>query len=187
MIPIFWISVLARFGAFFALLFVALGWFHLWRSASTSCCPPAKTKCPRQPLTPRPPTDCAACVASSSTVPVTTLTPPVRPWREVKSSHGRPKSIDTDGYACDYEKCVYRGMTDARIHAWVGYGHHGKDHSIQDFYCAACEHKFSARRHTVLYRLKTQAQRVGEMLASLAEGMAVGAAVRVFGPAESTI
>ena len=68
-----------------------------------------------------------------------------------------------------------------------GYGLHGQGHSIQDLYCEACRHKFSTRRHTVLYRLKTQAKRVAEVLASLAEGMAVATPVRVFGHAEGTL
>lgn len=178
---------MARFGAFLALVFLALFWFHLWWSASTPSHPPAKTKRPLQPLNPRTPMDCPACVASSLAVPVTTSTTPVLPWREVKSSRGRPKQIETEGYACDYHDCKYRGITGACIHALVGYGHHGKAHSIQDFYCEACGHKFSARRHTVLYRLKTQAKRVGEVLASLGEGLAVAAAVRVFGHAEGTL
>ncbi len=38
-----------------------------------------------------------------------------------------------------------------------------------------------------MYRLKTSAQRVGEVLAALAEGMEVAAAVRVFGHGETTI
>jgi IS1 family transposase len=38
-----------------------------------------------------------------------------------------------------------------------------------------------------LYRLKTPARRVGEVLSALAEGLSVGAAVRVFGHGEFTI
>ncbi len=45
----------------------------------------------------------------------------------------------------------------------------------------------SVRYGTVLYRLKTPARRVGEVLSALAEGLGVGAAVRVFGHGEFTI
>jgi len=43
------------------------------------------------------------------------------------------------------------------------------------------------RRHTALYRLKTPAPRVAEVLTALAEGLSVAAAGRVFGHAEGTI
>jgi IS1 family transposase len=45
----------------------------------------------------------------------------------------------------------------------------------------------SARRGTALYQLKTPPARIGEVLSALAEGLSVGAAVRVFGHGESTI
>ena len=47
--------------------------------------------------------------------------------------------------------------------------------------------KFSVRYGTVLYRLRTPSRRVGEVLSALAEGLSVGAAVRVFGHGEFTI
>jgi IS1 family transposase len=181
-----WVSLLLRLGVLLALLFLALFWWRFWRSLPTTKLTSTKAKRLPQPLKPRTPAECPACVRSATTPPAAALTP-VRPWRGVKSARGRPKQIDTDSSACGYDQCAYRDITDSRIHALVGYGYHGKDHSIQDFCCEACGHKFSARRHTVLYRLKTQAQRVGKVLASLAEGMAVAAAVRIFGHAEGTI
>jgi hypothetical protein len=69
--------------------------------------------------------------------------------------------------------CEYYGVRDARIHALVGYGHHGKGEQIQDLFCQSCRTKVSERRDTALYRLKTPAQRVGEVLAMLAEGLDV--------------
>ena len=47
-------------------------------------------------------------------------------------------------------------------------GHHGKHEWIQDLKCQACGLKFTVRRHTVLYRLKTQSARVAEALAKTA-------------------
>ena len=111
----------------------------------------------------------------------------MRPWREVKSRRGRKKEVDTEGYACPTETCDYAGITDSEVHALVGYGGHGKQEWIQDLYCEACDTKFSARRGTPLYRLKTPVKRVGEVLAALAEGLDVAAAVRVFGHGEGTI
>jgi IS1 family transposase len=69
----------------------------------------------------------------------------------------------------------------------VGDGHHGKGTPIQNVRCQACGTKVSERWGTPLYRLRTPASRVGEVLSALAEGLAVAAAVRVFGHSETTI
>jgi IS1 family transposase len=69
----------------------------------------------------------------------------------------------------------------------VGDGTHGKTERIQTFRCQACQTTFSARRDTPLYRLKTASYRVAEVLAALAEGLDVAAAVRVFGHRPATI
>jgi IS1 family transposase len=45
----------------------------------------------------------------------------------------------------------------------------------------------SARWGTALYQLKTPPARIGEVLSALAEGLSVGAAVRIFGHGETTI
>jgi transposase-like protein len=52
---------------------------------------------------------------------------------------------------------------------------HGKREGIQDFYCQSCNHKFTARRNTVSYRLKTPSQTVGLVLWLLALGVDVSA------------
>jgi hypothetical protein len=58
---------------------------------------------------------------------------PVRPWSEVKSHRGAPKHIATQGYACANPACAYFGITDAKLHALVGDGTHGKCERIQTF------------------------------------------------------
>jgi hypothetical protein len=68
-----------------------------------------------------------------------------------------------------------------------GDGSHGKSERMQTFRCQACCATFSARRNTPLYRLKTPASRVGEVLTALCEGLDVAAAGRVFGSHPSTI
>ncbi len=40
-----------------------------------------------------------------------------RPWREVKSRRGAPKRVNTEGYACPNQKCLYFGIIEAHIHA----------------------------------------------------------------------
>ena len=185
MIPITWNYFWPRLGTLLALIIFMIVWFRLRRTRTAV---PPKTHTPRlpRPLKPGTPDDCPECIRPVLRL-TTPTTLPVRPWREVKSKRGRPKTIDTEGYACSYGDCKYHGITDSTIHALVGDGHHGANLDIQDFYCQACEHKFSARRHTALYRLKTAAARVALVLATVAEGLSIDAAVRVFGHAEGTL
>jgi IS1 family transposase len=69
----------------------------------------------------------------------------------------------------------------------VADGRRGRTDRSQRFRCQACRHTVSARAGTALSRLKTPPARIGEVLAALAEGLDIGAAVRVFGHAEPTI
>ena len=138
-----------------------------------------------RPLTPRPPDDCPACRGSQPICSPSSTAP--KPYTQVKSPRGRKKRIATAGYACPNPNCLYYGITDDQIHALVGYGGHGRQEYIRDLKCQACLTKCSARYGTVLYRLKTPSRRVGEVLSALAEGLSVGAAVRVFGHGEFTI
>jgi len=139
-----------------------------------------------RPLKPRTPDDCPACrVTPQPGLPP--ASPPLKPYAQVKSPRGRRKRVATAGYACPNRDCLYYGVTDDQIHALVGCGGHGRREYIRDLKCQACQTKFSVRYGTVLYRLKTPARRVGEVLSALAEGLSVGAAVRVFGHGEFTI
>jgi IS1 family transposase len=95
--------------------------------------------------------------------------------------------VNTQGYACPNQKCLYFGITDAQIHALVGDGKHGSAERIQTFRCQACHTTFSARRNTPLYRLKTPSQQVAVVLTALAEGLDPSAAERVFGYRQATI
>ena len=139
-------------------------------------------------LRPRTPDDCPACrQQATGTTRAPRPCPPVRPWHQVKSRRGAPKRIRTQGFACPKRTCRYYRITDAAVHALVGDGRHGRLERIQTFRCQACGTTFSARRHTPLYRLKTPACRVSEVLTALAEGLDVAAAVRVFGHQHATI
>ena len=73
------------------------------------------------------------------------------------------------------------------MHAVVGYGHRGHQERIQDLDCQACHHKFTVRRETPLYRLKSSAARVALILTALAEGLSVAGAAHTFEHAEATI
>jgi hypothetical protein len=69
----------------------------------------------------------------------------------------------------------------------VADGWHGRTERIQYFRCQAYGSKVTARWGTALYQLKTPPTRIGEVLSALAEGLSIGAAVRVFGHSETTI
>ena len=139
-------------------------------------------------LRPRTAEDCPMCREATilpSAAPA--ALPPLRPWGKVKSRRGRPKRLYTEGLACQIPDCEYRNITDATVHALVGYGHHGKREPIQDVFCQACQNKFTVRRYTPLYRLKTLAARVALVLTALAEGLSVAGAVHILAHAERTI
>jgi hypothetical protein len=113
-----------------------------------------RTTLPRL-LKPRTPDDCHACRLASREASAGSAPLPVRPWSEMKSRRGAPKRISTEGFACPNGQCSYFGNTNAREHALVGDGKHGKAEHIQTFRCQACRTTFSARRDTPLYHLKT--------------------------------
>jgi IS1 family transposase/transposase-like protein len=139
-------------------------------------------------LKPRTPNDCPACrLASTASSIGERASPPVRPWREVKSRRGAPKRVNTAGFACPNQQCKYFGNTDAQFHALVGDGRHGQAEPIQTFRCQACRTTFSARCNTPLYRLKTPSHQVAMVLTALAEGLDASAAERVFGYCQTTI
>ena len=98
-----------------------------------------------------------------------------------------PRRVPTEGYACRNPRCCYYGNTDAQLHALVAAGHQGRTEQIQQILCQACGAKVSARWGTALAHLKTPPGRIGEVLSALAEGLDVGAVVRVFGHGETTI
>jgi len=176
----YWPLVLVVFGLGLGLL--------IWHRTRVPAPPSPRRPVRRRAWHPRTPDDCAACrTAAVPGIAVGPAAGAVRPWAEVKGRRGAPKRLATAGYACPSPVCPYYGIADERIHALVGYGHHGTTDRIQDFRCQACGTKVSARRGTALAGLKTPPARVGEVLSALAEGLDVAAAVRVFGHGEGTI
>jgi hypothetical protein len=179
-----------NFLALVLLVLILLDNLHRLFPASTPTQPATKVACAKvpRPLRPRTADDCPLCCeATILASPAPAALPPVRPWGKVKSRRGRPKCLHTEGLACPIPDCKYRHLTDSTVHAWVGYGHHGKREPIQDVFCQACPHKFTVRRDTPLYRLKTSAGRVALVLTALAEGLSVAGAVHTFAHAERTI
>jgi hypothetical protein len=121
-----------------------------------------KSKTPRA-LKPKTEDDCPFCrEEKGSSIDKPETCPAPRPWSEVRNRRGRKKTISTQGHACNNPKCVYFHIMDERIHALVGYGSHGKHEKVQDLKCQVCGKKYTVRRDTVLYRLKTHSEKVAQ-------------------------
>jgi hypothetical protein len=112
--------------------------------------------------------------------------PGVLAWSERKSTRGKPKTICTAGDACPRLECDYFGNTDPTFHALVGDGKRGVD-GIQGLCCQACGKRFSSRRDTALYRLRTPAARVALVLLAVNLGLTIADAQLLFGHSEVTI
>jgi transposase-like protein len=69
----------------------------------------------------------------------------------------------------------------------VGYGTHGANEVIQDFKCQACGKKFTARKNTILYRLKSHSALIEQIMWLLLLGVDASALEEVFGVREITI
>jgi len=98
---------------------------------------------------------------------------------------GRKKQLDTSTYFCPYEDCINYGKVgdDNQI---IGAGRYGP-HQAQMLECAVCERRFSARRGTPLFGLKTDEQTFYEVIACLAEGNGIRATARIKGVDKDTV
>lgn len=108
-------------------------------------------------------------------------------WQLRKGRGGPKKKIQTEGFFCPNKSCAYYEIMEEDIHALVGYGRHGTQEVIQDFKCQACGKKFSARRNTILYRLRSHSELIEKILWLLALGVDASALEEVFGVREITI
>jgi transposase-like protein/IS1 family transposase len=148
--------------------------------------PRKATRSGPRPLRPHTADDCHQC-RQAANAPPPAVTKAVLPYTQLKSPRGRKKTIDTAGYGCPHPNCQYFNNPDPQFHALVGYGHHGRRDPIQDFYCQACHRKFTARRHTPLYRLKTLPAIIAQVLHAVAEGLSLQATARVFHLPDATV
>jgi IS1 family transposase/transposase-like protein len=147
-----------------------------------------KDKRPRKPmvLKPKSERDCRFCQEGLGRSTLTNRELP-EPWNAKKGRGGRKKQFSTEGYFCSNPNCDYYRITDEPIHALVANGKHGTQEAIQDLKCQACGKKFSTRRNTILYRLKTHSTLVEKILWLLVLGVDASALEEVFGVREITI
>jgi IS1 family transposase/transposase-like protein len=137
-------------------------------------------------LKPKSEKDCPFCVKEKGQEKAADPKMPV-PWSQRKGRGGPKKKLSTQGYFCSNPECEYCGIRDENIHALVGDGSHGKHEMIQDLKCQACAKKFTIRKNTVLYRLKTHSRTVEIILWLTALGLDVSALEEVFSVRETTI
>jgi transposase-like protein len=146
---------------------------------------PAKSSKPRS-LKPKSEKDCPYCQAGNTQrVPLPEIS--VTPYSETKSKRGRKKKICTHNYFCSNPECYYYHVTDERIHVLIGYGSHGKYECIPELFCQECESKFTTRKHTLLYRLKTLSKINFLAMSLLVLGIDVSALQEALGIQESTL
>src|SRR5215218_2163852 len=115
-------------------LLVWLVWSHRRQvQASQGLTTKGSKKRERHPHSPK---DCPACRAGHKGCahqPVAV----VEAWRKSVSERGRPKTIETDGHACNNPACGYFNITDGAVHALVGDGKRQGVDTVQYFKCQA--------------------------------------------------
>jgi transposase-like protein/IS1 family transposase len=136
-------------------------------------------------LKPKAPDDCPTCTRGFTNLPFRPK-PEVIPWSQVKSTRGRKKIFDTNGYCCVNFQCHYFAIADAAIHALVSNGRRSKGR-IQYWKCQACSKCRTSRYGTPLYHLKTPLFIVAQVMTAMGEGVSIAAASRIFGYSHQTI
>ncbi len=174
----------------FLILVQLLRFFRQKRQQNPLKAKQTASKTPKpQIMRPKTEKDCPECSAAIADGPASVSQchhSPI-PWRQVKSTRGKKKTIRTQNYFCSNETCAYYLITDEDVHALVGYGNHGKYEDIQNLRCQACTKKFTCRKHTVLYRLKTHSKTVSLSLKLLSLGMDPSALEEALEIRESTL
>jgi hypothetical protein len=133
----------------------------------------------RRALRPRGAESCERCCAEGEAKARPARGEPVA-WEHYKQQTGRHKAYNSDGVFCPNETCRYYEASDGQVHAIVHDGWRGKRKDIPYWRCQACGKRFSGRRNTPLYYLKTPETRVAEVLSALAEGVDGAASSRIF-------
>lgn len=176
----------AEFFIFILTLWCLCSLITTWRELVQWQMEKPKKKGKRRRLKPQTPNDCDLCRLGLHDPPKPGPSQ-VTPWSKIKNSSGRKKRSNSDGKACPRRCCVYYGITEAHIHALVSNGWRGKNEKIRQWKCQACGCKFTDRRQTPMYRLKTASKRVAQVMMALAEGVDLSAATRIFDYHHTTV
>ncbi len=175
----------------FLILLLALGsiWFFLstWHEIRQRNGEEQKKKGKRRRLKPQSPHDCDLCSQGINLVEPKLESRQVTPWSKIKHPAGRKKRVNSEGKACPHRCCTYYGISDMTIHALVSNGLRGKSEPIRQWKCQACGCKFSDRRNTPMYRLKSASPFVAQVMTALAEGVDLSAATRIFDYHHTTV
>jgi hypothetical protein len=109
-----------------------------------------KGKQPRKPavLRPKSERDCRFCQEDKKKRGMAAREMPGS-WQLRKGKGGPKKKVATGGCFCPNESCVYYGIS---------------EEAIRDFKCQACGKKFTARRNTVMYQLKSHSAMMKKIL-----------------------
>jgi len=192
-------------------VFVLLLWAEWHRPSPSAQRARSNTRPTPRPLKPRTLDDWPACRAAQPVTPPTFT--PALPYSQVKSPCGplREERVATAGRACPKPDCLYYGVTADQLHALVGYGGHTGTCAARKRGASVVAMNTSALRvssarpvrphlpwravpgssafamATSCTASKPRPGAVGEVLSALAEGLSVGAGVRVFGHGEFTI
>ena len=106
-----------------------------------------------RPLRAKTPHDCAVCCSQAEASPAEGPEPV--PYRTIKSRRGRPKTLDSAGYACLNPSCAYFLERDAHKHALISGGKRGAEPAIQQIDPDGCvdeNHRFAFPRRAALWR-----------------------------------
>jgi len=193
---------LAGFGVLWLCVLAARRLWHATHSPVPAALPSPKRLTPRplkptsassdlgelgRAVEPRTPRDCPLCGHPHPTpLGGHVRQAGVLPWSERKSPRGKRKTLCTAGYAGPNPECDYHGNTDATFHALVGCGRRGAD-GVQQFKCQACGQRFTSRRGTALYRLRTPATQVAQVLLAVNLGLSIADAALLFQHSEVTV
>jgi IS1 family transposase/transposase-like protein len=129
---------------------------------------------PKRPyhMHPRSPEECFLCNLDQIMGAVYETSPPLA-WKDVKSARGRPKTYDSEGFACMNVDCPYYKITDASMHALRRDGTRNKCEPTPVWECGCCQKKHTAWLGTPQYRLKTPSREVSRAIHMAMKGIAI--------------
>lgn len=104
-----------------------------------------------------------------------------------KTKRGRPKRVNSEGFACLNPACRYYLIRSAERHALVADGRRGKAGDIQRWRCQGCQCHVSGRRHTALFGLKKPRECIETALRLLCVGVSRSQVAQGLGVDERTV